>query len=123
MANVAFRNEAKPAFRDIAGRFAKANEQLLDDARRRLRSEGPVIVDMARKHLRAKTGKYSSAKLEQGIRYNTRIAGETVKLNVTAPGHARQHRIAARYASSLAFNWPKVGMITFVPKRSGFVHT
>lgn len=120
MTNVAIRIESRPTFRDVQGKFAKADEELLNEARRRLRSEGPVIVEIARKHLRNKTGKYSSAKLEAGIRYNTQVAGQTVKLNITAPGKAGPHRIAARYTRALAFNWPRVGMMTFVPKRGGF---
>jgi hypothetical protein len=120
MANFSYRIESRPTFRDVAGRFAKANEELIDEARRRLRSEGPVIVEIARKHLRAKTAPYSSAKLEVGIRYNTRITQQGVRLAVTAPGKAGPHRIYARRARALAFNWPKVGMMTFVPKRGGF---
>lgn len=120
MANVAFRIEARPTFRDLQGKFAKAEDALLAARRDELRAEGRIIVQLVQGGIRRKVGKYDSSKLESGVRFNTRQTGETVSLNVTVPARARPHRIYARYAKALAFFWPRVGMQTFVPKRGGF---
>jgi hypothetical protein len=120
MANVAIRIEARPTFRDIQGKFARANDALLAARRDELRSEGRVLVQLVQGGIRRKVAPYRSASLESGIRFNTRQTGETISLNVTAPAKARPHRIAARNARALAFFWPRVGMQVFVPKRGGF---
>jgi hypothetical protein len=117
MANVAIRIEAKPTFRGIQGKFAKAEDALLSAKREELRTEGRAVVQLVQGGLRGKIG---PSKIEQGIRFNTQQSGDTVSLNVTAPSRAKPHRIVARNAKALAFFWPRVGMMTFVPKRGGF---
>lgn len=117
MANIALKIVTRPTFRDLQGRFAKAEQALLDAKRDELRDEGRYLVQQFKDNLRAKIGEN---KLENAIRFNTRQVGDNVRLSVTAPGHARPHRIAARNASALAFNWQRVGMMTFVPRRGGF---
>ena len=113
----AFRVTVKPTFRDLQGRFARADEALLAAKRDELRTEGRYIVELLSRRLEAKIG---PNKIEKGIRFNTRETGTSVKLNVTAPGKARPHRIEARNKKALAFFWGKVGMQVFVPKRGGF---
>lgn len=120
MANVAIRIKARPTFRDLQGRFAKAEESLLETRREELRNEGRVIVQLIQGGIRRKVGQYDSSKLESGVRFNTQQRGNTIGLNVTVPAKARRHRIYARNVKALAFSWPRVGMQTFVPRRGGF---
>ena len=113
----AFRVIVKPTFRDVQGRFAKAEKALLEAKRDELRVEGRYLVEMVARRLQAKIG---PNKIEKGIRFNTQQSANSVKLNVTAPGQAKPHRIEARNKAALAFFWPTVGMQVFVPKRGGF---
>lgn len=117
MANVAMKITTRPTFRDVQGKFARAEAALLDAKREELRDEGRYLVQELKKNLHAKIGEN---KIENGIRYNTRVIGDNVRLSVTAPGFARPHRIAARNKLALAFNFARAGMFTFVPRRGGF---
>ena len=116
--SVAIRFKSIPTFRDLAGKFAKADRQLLEIRRDVLRGEGRGLVRMAQENTREKIGEPSV--IEKGIKFNTRVSGKSVSLNILAPATAKPHRIAARHAKALAFFWPRVGMQTFVPKRGGF---
>lgn len=115
---VAIRFKSTPTFRDLAGKFTRADRDLLEIRRDALRSEGRALVRLAQENTREKIGQPS--KIENGIKFNTRVSGGSVSLNVLAPSQAKPHRIAARRANALAFFWPRVGMQTFVPKRGGF---
>lgn len=117
MSNVVIEIKSTPTFRDLHGRFAKAEAELIEIRREQLRNEGRVFVPMIQRNLRAKIG---PSKIEQGVRFNTRTTGGNIQLHVTAPGRARPHIIRAKNKGALAFFWPKVGMMTFVPKRGGF---
>ena len=110
--------EARPTWRDVQGRFARAERELLEARREEMRGQGRVIVQIARGKLREKVKRPSG--LENAIRFTTRQEGDAIVLNVTAPSHAKPHRIQARYAGALAFFWPRVGMQVMVPKRGGF---
>jgi len=118
MSNVRITTEVLPTWRDVQGRFARAEKELLEARRDELRGEGRVIVQMARANLREKIGRPSG--LENAIRFNTQDNGDTIVLNVTAPGYAKPHKIQARYKSALSFFWPRVGLQVAVPKRGGF---
>ena len=110
----------RPTFRDLAGRFTKANEGLLASKRDILRQQGKRLVQMAREELDDKTDG-RSGKLASAIRYNTRIVNDNeVRLSVTAPGRAGPHRIYPRNAGALAFSWGKVGAFVLVPRSGGF---
>jgi hypothetical protein len=93
--------EARPTWRDVQGRFARAERELLEARREEMRGQGRVIVQIARGKLREKVKRPSG--LENAIRFNTRQEGDAIILNVTAPSHAKPHRIQARYAGALAF--------------------
>ena len=113
----------RPPFRDIAGRFAKANKELIDDQREMMRRLGQKWVVLAREEAPKRTGEFA-----RSIIYRTYIRGETVQLYT----YSKQplggwivrgtdaHPIAARTAGALYFFWPKVGMYTVVPKSGGF---
>ncbi len=110
---------SKPTFRDLQGRFARAEKELIDIRRDELRAEGRLLVKLVQKKTEQKV-KQRNAKLEQGIRFKTFISGDDVRLSVTAPEKAAPHRIQAKNAKALAFGWPKIGMNVIVPKAGGF---
>lgn len=111
---------ARPTFRDVAGRFAKANEGLLDSKRDALRREGAVLVQLVRAELNEKT-KGRSDRLGSAVRFNTRVNNSNeVRLSVTAPAQAGPHRIYPRNAGALAFSWGKAGAFVIVPRAGGF---
>jgi hypothetical protein len=113
----------KPPFRDIAGRFAKANQQLLEDRREMVRTLGRRYVELAKEEAPKKSGEFAKGHL-----FRTFIQGDRIGFNAYSPqplgtfiirGTATHH-IAANAASALYFFWPKVGMFTVVPKSGGF---
>jgi len=110
----------KPTWRDVAGRFSKAEQVLIDARRDELRVEGRAIVDLVQKKLQAKTAPYNSSSLAKSIRFNTRKVGNDVRLNITSPSKAGPHKIYPRFANALSFMWPKAGRRVVVPKRGGF---
>ncbi len=110
---------SKPTFRDLQGRFAKAEKELINIRREELRQEGRALVKLVQKKTEQKV-KQRNAKLEKGIRFKTFQRGDNVELSVTAPEKAAPHRIQAKNAKALAFGWPKIGMNVVVPKAGGF---
>lgn len=114
---MAYRVTVKPTFRDLQGRFARAEKELLEARRDELRNEGRYLTDAITRRLQAKIGQN---KIERGIRFNTQQSGNAVKLNVTTPGRAKPHRIAAKNANALAFFWGRIGVQVFVPRQGGF---
>ena len=113
----------RPSYRDIAGKFVKADEQLLADKRDMARRIGQDWVKKMREEAPKKSGEFA-----KGIRFRTIVAGEQINMSGTIPQPlgefiiegTKEHVIAARSAGALAFFWPKVGMMTFVPKQGGF---
>lgn len=113
-----YRIESRPTFRNLQGRWGKATESLIATRRRELQAEGRYLTRALKMGIREKVGQPS--KIEGGVKYTTKLVGDRIQLDVKVPGRARPHRIRARNASALAFNWPKAGFFTFVPKRGGF---
>lgn len=115
---------AKPSFRNVLGQFTEANDELLDDKRDMMRRLGQKWVKFMRDEApKGKTGKFAKS-----IRFTTKKSGDTITLDGTMPQPlgtfitegTKPHIIAARNAGALRFFWPKVGMITIVPKGGGF---
>ena len=116
----------KPPFRDVAGRFTKANEELIKAKRDEMRALGAYLVDRLRAEApKGKTGKFAESHsfktFERGTdielrTYSASPLGQFIRLGT------KPHIIRAKYAKALAFHWPKVGMMTFVP-RAGFPYT
>lgn len=116
----------KPPFRDLRGRFVKATEEMQKAKRDELRNLGSYVTAKLKAEApRGKTGKFAASHsfktFERGsdleLRfYSASPLGQFIRLGT------KPHRIVAKRAKALAFNWPKVGMMTFVP-RAGFPFT
>jgi len=76
-----FRVESKPTFRDLAGRFDKANAELLDIRRDEMRALGRQFVNLAGEE--APGGKGHT--VARGIRFRSFVTGNSVGFSVT-PG-------------------------------------
>lgn len=113
----------KPPFRDLRGRFVKATEEVQKAKRDELRGLGAYVVSRLKAEApRGKTGKFAASHS-----FKTFERGQNIELRFYSAGPLGQfirlgtkpHRIVAKRAKALAFFWPKVGMMTFVP-RAGF---
>ena len=118
------RATVRPSFRDVQGRFTKANEGVLEDARNEMRVLGRQWVRIAQEEApKGKTGNFA-----RGIRFRTQQRGEQIELEGTIPQPlgtfitegTKAHPIAARQANALRFFWPKIGKMVIVPKGGGF---
>jgi len=69
-----------PTFRDLGGRFAKANHALLEIRRDEIRGEARRLTGLAQVEAPMKTGEFAS-----NIRYRTHVAGNSVGFSVSAP--------------------------------------
>lgn len=116
-----FEITANPTFKDLAGRFAKAEKELLDARRDEMRELGKRFVILLREEApQGKTGKF-----RQSISYKTFQEGEALTMRTyhARPlgdwiiGGTKPHKIEATKAGALYFFWPKVGAWTVVPKK------
>lgn len=113
----------RPSYRDIRGRFVKADEQVLTEKREAARVLGREWKRLMRQEAPKKTGRFAD-----GIGFRTKQTGEEITMEGFMPQPlgsyitegTKAHIIAARNAGALRFFWPKVGMLTFVPKNGGF---
>lgn len=105
------RYEAKPTFRDLAGRFATANRDIIEDKRDWVRNEGRRYVRIAKRHApEGKTGRFKGT-----IRFRTFGTGDTVGFTTSAAEPlatwirkgTRPHLIVGR--PFLSFFWEKLG--------------
>lgn len=115
---------ASPSFKDIAGRFARAEKILLDARRDEMRELGKRFVVLLKDEApRGKTGKF-----RQSIIYRTYQDGSDLTLRTyhAQPlgtwiiGGTEPHKIQANSAGALYFFWPKIGKFVVVPKAGGF---
>ena len=73
-----FSIDVKPPFRDVAGRFTKATEQLLKDYRGVVQSVGKDYTTVAKREAPlGKTGKFRNS-----ITYRTSIKGQNIRLEI-----------------------------------------
>ncbi len=121
MATISF--EVRPSFRDVKGKFAKADDELLRDKRDMMRDLGRVGVRLLKDEAPKKSGESANK-----IGFRTSQQGEVIDLAFTIPPPlkpfviegTKPHEIAARNAGALRFFWPKIGMMVMVPKGGGF---
>ncbi len=113
----------KPPFRDILGRFTKADAELIKGKRDEMRTLGGNLVSK----LKAAAPVGKSGKFRDSHSFKTFERGKDIELRTYSASPlgtfirlgTKPHKIAAKRAKALAFYWPKVGMMTFVP-RAGF---
>ena len=80
MANVGFRFESRPTFRDIQGRFVSANRRLLEERRDEVRGLGRLAVQHFREEAPKKSGRFA-----QGIGFRSFVQGDAVGFTVHMP--------------------------------------
>lgn len=115
-----------PPFRDVLGRFVKADAALMEGKRDEMRTLGQNLVAKLKEAAPVgKTGKFRDSHtfktFERGKEIELRTYSASPLGNFIRLG-TKPHRIVAKNAKALAFYWPKVGMMTFVP-RAGFPFT
>jgi len=115
----------KPPFRDLRGRFAKATEEMLKTKRDEIRALGQAgsaalnaAAPVGRRRVLSRSHKFKT--FERGTTIELRFYSDAVGQFVRQG--TKPHIIRAKRAKALAFHWPKVGMMAFVP-RAGFPFT
>jgi len=113
----AFTVTSIPTFRDLQGRFAKAEKALIDERRKQMRSLGRMHVEAIQRFAPKKTGEFA-----RGIRFRTKQSGDSVSFSVSTPQPlgrwlrppgTKPHVIRAKRAKYLRFYWPKVGKVVY----------
>lgn len=109
-----FKLEINPTFRDIEGRFTKADKQLLDNRREQVKSLARQHVEYAQDEAPKKTGEFA-----KGIRFRSFVKGlDSLGYTLSDPQPlgkwirfgTKPHTIQPRGAGyPLAFYWPKIG--------------
>jgi hypothetical protein len=80
MANSAFELKFKPTFKNLQGRFVKAEKQVLQSQRDGMRDQGRRYVTLAREEAPEDTGVF-----KKGIGFRTFISGNTAGFRVHMP--------------------------------------
>jgi hypothetical protein len=118
-----------PTFRDIRGRFARADANMLRNKQEAVRVLGRRWVEIAKEEAPVRSGKFRKSINFHVFAKNT---GDKSKAEVGFTtssqqplgrwivGGTRPHRIYARNKKALYFFWGKVGMYTVVPRSGGF---
>jgi hypothetical protein len=104
-----------PQFRDLRGRFARADKQLLDDRREAVRKMGRRWVAYAQDE--APKSPTSTGRFWRGIRFRTYVRGSEIGFTATSPQPlgtyivkgTKPHIIRAKFAKALYFFWPRGG--------------
>jgi hypothetical protein len=108
---------ARPPFRDLQGRFAKATEELKRNKRDMMRVLGRRYVAIARDEAPKKTGKFAA-----GIRFRTYNRGDTLGFTVSTPQPlgrwiiegTKPHPITPKGPGyPLRFFWEKIGKMVY----------
>lgn len=102
-----FKVESNPTFRDIQGRFARAEKSLLDESRKQMRTLGKAHVQAIQRFAPKKTGAFAA-----GIRFRSFQSGDSVGFTVSTPQPlgkwlrppgTKAHVIRAKNANMLRF--------------------
>lgn len=99
-----------PTFRDLQGRFTKAEEQLLESRRDLMRDLGKRYTEIARDEAPKRTGQFAD-----NIRFRTFIEGNSLGFRISSPQPlgkfivlgTKPHVIAAKNVQFLRFYWEK----------------
>lgn len=112
-----YRVTSNPTFRDMSGRFSKAEKALLAARRSELRKLGRLHQQAIQRAAPKKTGEFA-----RGIRFRSFEKGDSVGFTVSTPQPlgkwlrppgTKPHTITARRAKYLRFYWPKAGKVVF----------
>jgi hypothetical protein len=107
--------------RDVLGRFAKADANMIENKRNSARTLGQKWVEIAREEAPNKTGAF-----RESIRFRTFVKGTEIGFTTSAAQPlgkwivfgTRPHIIRARNAKTLYFFWGRLGRFVSFP----FVH-
>lgn len=80
MANSAFEIEFRPTFRNLQGRYVKANKQILEDQRKGMREQGRRMVKLMREEAPEDTGKF-----KKRLGFKTFVQANTAGFRVHMP--------------------------------------
>lgn len=80
MSKTSFKITAVPTFRDLQGKFARANDHLLEDRRALMRELAITARDIYREEAPEDTGEF-----KRGIRYRTFTSGDEVGFSISTP--------------------------------------
>lgn len=106
---VGFRMTMKPTFRDLQGRFAKAEKRLFAIRQEELRIQARRALELFQDEAPERSGTFKSK-----LRWKSFTDGDTIGFTITMPEPlatfiiegTKPHTIGARKASVLAFPWP-----------------
>ena len=110
MPTIGFRFESKPTFRGIAGRFARANQELLEDKRDMMRGLARRFVALAGEEARGGPGHT----IANQIGFQTFVRGETVGFQT------RLGQIAKWHITGTGIHGPRGRLIR--PRRAKALH-
>jgi hypothetical protein len=118
VANPLFKLEINPTFRDIEGRFTKADNQLLSDRREQVKDLARQHVLYAQDEAPKRTGDFA-----KGIRFRSFVSGlDSIGYTLSDPQPlgkwirlgTKPHTIEPKGAGyPLAFYWAKIGGMMF----------
>jgi len=125
---MAFKLEINPTFREMNGRFTRANKNLLEDRRDLVRTEGRRLVRITRKEIDDSTS--GSGKFAQGVRFRTFNRGDQIGLTLSVPQPlgrfllegTKPHRIVAVNARALRFTSGS-GTVVMVPRNPSYARS
>lgn len=80
MSKISFKLTVRPTFRDLAGRFARADQNLLAGRRNMVKNLAKTARDLYVEEAPEDTGDFKS-----GIRYRTFIQGERIGFTISTP--------------------------------------
>lgn len=87
MGSIGFRFESRPTFRDIAGRFARATNELQEDKRDMMRGLGRRFVALAGEEARGGKG----GTIAKQVGFRTFVSGDTVGFQTRLGPIAKYH--------------------------------
>ncbi len=111
---VQYKMELRPTFKDLSGRFTKANAALLEANRQFMRDEGRRLTSLLQAEAPRSEGEGEGQHFADQIRFRTFVEGNNklgFKISMPEPlgtfilSGTRPHTISARNAKSLAFFW------------------
>lgn len=112
-----------PTFRDLLGRFAAADTELLAEKRERMRVLGRRMLEIARDEAPSKSGKFRNSLIYRTFEQDNQVGFNLYSaqpLGTYIVMGTKAHKIAPKNANALYFYWPKVGAYVVVPKSGGF---